>query len=163
MARCHTRSIRSAYRDFLDPSDLEIFREAETSLRITSQIKSLDRVLVALVDDRIVGHARWGGVDADYWPYQVLVHALFIDPDHQRHRAGSALLRECAQEARSSGNDGMMIGAFIDNKPAMEWYARVGGRVIEEAPLQLGSHSYTSAFFAFDDLPALCSRLSGSF
>jgi len=160
MARCHTRSILSAYKGFLHESDLAIFTEAETSLRITSQIKSLDRMLVALVEDRIVGHARWGGVDADYWPYQVLVHALFIDPDHQRHRAGSALLRECAQEARSSGNDGMMIGAFIDNKPAMEWYAR---RVIEEAPLQLGSHSYTSAFFAFDDLPALCSRLSGSF
>lgn len=160
MAICHTRSIRDAYKGFLHPADLAIFTEPETAARIAGQIGSSDTVLVAVVAGQVVGHARWGMVDADYWPYQVLVHALFIDPGHQRHRAGSALLCECALGAYSGGHDGMMIGAFIDNKPAIEWYTRLGGRVVEEAPLEVGSNSYVSVFIAFDDLPGLCARLS---
>ena len=160
MAICHTRSIREAYKGFLHPADLAIFNEQETAARIAGQIESSDTVLVALVARQVVGHARWGSVEADYWPYQVLVHALFIDPEHQRNRAGSALLSECARSANSSGHDGMMIGAFIDNKPASDWYSRLGGRVVEESPLEVGRNSYLSVFFAFDDLPGLCTKLS---
>jgi len=160
MAICHTRSIRDAYKGFLHPADLAIFTESVAATRIAAQIESSDMLLVALIGNQVVGHARWGKVDADYWPYLVLVHSLFIDPEHQRHRAGSALLFECAFGAESNGHVGMMIGAFVDNKPALEWYARLGGRLIEEAPLQVGSNSYTSAFLAFDDLPELRAKLS---
>ena len=159
IAVCHTRSIRNAYKDFLNPSDLAIFTESETAIRIAAQIASADTVLVALIENQVVGHARWGELEADYWPYQNLVHALFIDPNHQHHRAGSALLSECALAAESTGHAGMMIGAFLANKPALEWYTRLGGRLIEEAPLQVGGNFYQSAFIAFDDLPSLRARL----
>jgi len=162
MSRCHTRSIRKAYKDFIAPSDLAIFTEDETSVRIAAQIEHGDKVLVALAEGHVIGHARWAEVEADYWPYQVLVQTLFIDPDHQGRRAGSALLGECAFGAQSNGHAGMMIGAFVDNLPASEWYVRLGARLIERAPLTVGSNEYLSAFFAFDDLSGLRERLRPS-
>jgi len=160
IARCHTRSIRLAYQNFLAASDSAIFTEDQAAARLAQQIASRDNVLVALSEGFVIGHARWGEIDADYWPYQVLVHSLFIDPDHQRVRAGSALLAECALGAHRRGFVGMMIGAFVENRPALDWYSRQGGRLIETAPLEVGSNPYLSAFLAFDDLDGLREQLT---
>ena len=160
LARTHTRSIVKAYAEILHPDDLAIFTEANATSRFDERIRNGEHVLLGEVDNVAAGNARWGELTVEDWPYQNLVHTLFVDPDFQGLGVGRALLSSCASHAKQKSHEGMMIGCLTSNHLALEMYKWLGAREVEEEPIQIGEHSYPNVFLAWDDLSELVARLT---
>ena len=94
---------------------------------VTADIQA---TLDAITDD---GGARyellWASIDErvpdDVW----FLDMVAVDPDHQGHGIGSALIRFGLERAAADGADAFLETAISDNVP---YYERFGFRVVEE-------------------------------
>lgn len=68
----------------------------------------------------VIGVAAWEPANARDLPAGqtgLLLHGLYVDPDHQRHGIGRQLLAAAVDAARDQGNDGVLIKAQADAEP----------------------------------------------
>ena len=68
----------------------------------------------------VIGVAAWEPANARDLPAGqtgLLLHGLYVDPNHQRHGIGRQLLAAAVDAARDQGNDGVLIKAQADAEP----------------------------------------------
>ncbi len=86
----------------------------------------LTLVAAELPDIGIVGVAAWEPAQARDLPpgkSALLLHGLYVDPDHQGHGIGSRLLEAAVAAAREAGCDGLLVKAQPD---AVDFFAARG-------------------------------------
>lgn len=159
IAEAHQRSVEFAYRSILVATDLALITVPATADRVRLRIQDGEAVFVALCDDSVIGWARWGIAESSEWPYKTMVHTVFVDPPWFGKGVGKMLLRACLVEAREAGESGTLIGVFLENQKASQWYQSLGGRVVDESPFEFGANEYAHRVYAFDDLSDVISRL----
>ncbi|HEU5033671.1 MAG TPA: ribosomal protein S18-alanine N-acetyltransferase [Mycobacteriales bacterium] len=86
--------------------------------------------LVATAADEVVGYA---GLCA-YADDQAFVQTIAVDPAHQRHGIGTALLSALVEEADRRGCAHLDLEVRADNPPAIALYERFGFRRIGVRP-----------------------------
>jgi len=135
--RTATPSDLDAIRDVYRRSSLSNERDREVLLAHPDALDfpgdGIDdgRTVVAVHDGRIVGFATLGPVVGG----AVEVDDLFVDPEHQRHGIGRALVTEIAARAHASG------GVHVDvtaNPDALAFYESVGFVAVGEAETRFG-------------------------
>lgn len=90
----------------------------------------LELLLAVDEDDRPVGIAAWEAADPRDCPGDsrgLLLHGLYVDPDHQGRGIGARLLAAAAEHARSRGYAGLLVKAQAD---AVGFFQRQGLRPI---------------------------------
>jgi N-acetylglutamate synthase-like GNAT family acetyltransferase len=77
---------------------------------------ALDMVVAEQADGAIIGVAAWERADADApaGATAVLLHGIYVDPDHHRKGVGSRLLEAAEQAARGQGLGGLLVKAQRD-------------------------------------------------
>ena len=92
-------------------------------------------VLVAVMDDDVVGYVKLASpTRLAATRHGVAIHGLAVDPAHQGHGIGRALVEAAAREAAARGARRLTLRVLAPNTAARALYARCG--FVEEGVLR---------------------------
>ncbi|MGZ4334431.1 MAG: N-acetyltransferase family protein [Gaiellaceae bacterium] len=139
----------SAYRDYYVP-----FAVDEVALAFMVEVFDLDlkESVVALDGHRLVGLANLGRRGRRTW-----LGGVGVVPERRREGIGELLTRELLERARVLGAEDMVLEVIVDNRPAIELYAKLGfvhTREVEILSLAAAANGDADA----EDVPRWCGR-----
>ena len=89
-------------------------------------------VFVAEGDGAVVGMAAVGPPRDRGFHYDAELYALYVDPGQWRRGIGRALFVRCVRDAWAQGSRSLYLWVFVANRPARQFYERMGGTPLEE-------------------------------
>jgi len=143
IARVHVASWRSTYRALLPADFLESLTEAGYTDRWQRFIseRSSRVYVVQEGDDRadVFGFASGGRERAGETGYTGELYAIYLLESAQRRGYGRELVRAVVGGLREMGLEDMIIWVLRDNRPARDFYERLGGVYVRTQPITFGS------------------------
>jgi hypothetical protein len=95
----------------------------------------LIQIFIAEADDQIVGYTRlFFNRDEN----RLYVPSLYLLPDFQGQEIGKRLLEAAEAYAAERGVDELWIGVMVKNRPALDFYRKVGFQFVREEPFTMG-------------------------
>jgi GNAT superfamily N-acetyltransferase len=142
IARVHVASWRSTYRALLPSDFLESLTEpgyTDRWRRFISETSS--RIYVVQEGDErdVVGFASGGRERAGETGYTGELYAVYLLESAQRRGYGRELVRAVVGGLREMGLEDMIIWVLRDNRPARDFYERLGGVYVRTQPITIGS------------------------
>jgi ribosomal protein S18 acetylase RimI-like enzyme len=137
-------SWRSTYRTLLPDDFLASLSESAYADRWRRFIDDKSNLVYVVEDESqagvsIVGFASAGRERAGETGYSGELYAIYILDSHQRRGYGSRLVRSVVAGLREMGIDDMLIWVLRDNRPARDFYERLGGVYVRAQPITMGS------------------------
>ena len=140
IARVHVSSWLSTYRGLLPDDFLESLSEANYTERWTRVItEGTSKVVVAEDGADLVGFASGGRERAGERTYEGELYAIYVLEAAQRRGFGRELVRAMVDGLRELGLGNMIIWVLRDNRPARDFYERLGGLYVRAQPITIGS------------------------
>jgi ribosomal protein S18 acetylase RimI-like enzyme len=96
-------------------------------------------VVVAEEGNNVVGFASGGRERAGEGGYEGELYAIYVLDAAQRRGFGRELVRSMVGGLRELGLTNMIIWVLRDNRPAREFYERLGGIYVRAQPITIGS------------------------
>ena len=121
----------------------------QTERYIASFDEYKDLVFVAVKDDEVLGYSCFHLEDKSGNCDSELV-SLYIKSNHQGKGVGTNLLKETAKELLSKGKNNMIIWCLSDNREAIDFYKKLGGKKVIEKNAKIGEELYKEYGFYFD-------------
>jgi len=143
IARVHVDSWRSTYRSLLPADFLDSLSEvayADRWRRFITERSS--RIYVVQEGDArrdIVGFASGGRERAGETGYKGELYAIYVLESSQRRGYGRELVRAVVAGLGEMGLDDMILWVLRDNRPARDFYERLGGVYVRTQPITIGS------------------------
>jgi GNAT superfamily N-acetyltransferase len=106
-------------------------------------------LLVAVVDDKIVGFVGAKDNDAKPLQYQKQIRSMYVDPDWQRQGIGSVLFSAIENELKNRGSQTMMLWCIKANAKACSFYEKHGGKRVENVTPPLEYSEMPHVIFAW--------------
>ena len=129
IARVHVASWLSTYRGLLPDDFLESLSETNYTERWKRVItEGASKVVVAEDGSDVVGFASGGRERAGEQGFEGELYAIYVLDNAQRRGLG-----------RELGLDNMIIWVLRDNRPARQFYERLGGIFVRSQPITIGS------------------------
>ena len=141
IARVHVVSWRSTYRTLLPADFLESLTEAGYTDRWRRFISERSSRVFVVEDESndIVGFASGGRERAGESGYRGELYAIYLLESSQRRGYGRELVRAVVGGLREMGLQDMIIWVLRDNRPARDFYERLGGVFVRAQPITIGS------------------------
>ena len=141
IARVHVVSWRSTYRTLLPADFLESLTEAGYTDRWRRFISERSSRVFVVEDESndIVGFASGGRERAGETGYRGELYAIYLLESSQRRGYGRELVRAVVGGLREMGLQDMIIWVLRDNRPARDFYERLGGVFVRAQPITIGS------------------------
>jgi ribosomal protein S18 acetylase RimI-like enzyme len=143
IARVHVASWRSTYAALLPPDFLESLTEAaytERWRRFMAERSSRVYVLQAGPHRAdVAGFASGGRERAGESGYTGELYAIYILESLQQLGYGRELVRAVVGGLSEMGLEDMIVWVLRDNRPAREFYERLGGAYVRTQPITIGS------------------------
>lgn len=144
IARVHVASWRSTYRTLLPADFLASLTEAAYADRWRRVIgERSSRVYVVGEEGSagapVVGFASGGRERAGETGYRGELYAIYLTESAQRIGHGRKLVRAVVGGLKELGLDDMIIWVLRDNRPARDFYERLGGVYVRAQPITIGS------------------------
>jgi len=140
IARVHVASWLSTYRGLLPDDFLESLSETNYTERWKRVItEGTSKVVVAEDGTDVVGFASGGRERAGEQGFEGELYAIYVLDMAQRRGFGRELVRAMVQGLRELGLGNMIIWVLRDNRPAREFYERLGGLHVRTQPITIGS------------------------
>lgn len=140
IARVHVSSWLSTYRGLLPADFLESLSETNYTERWKRVItEGTSKVVVAEDGADVVGFASGGRERAGEQGFEGEVYAIYVLDDAQRRGFGRELVRAMVDGLRELGLGNMIIWVLRDNRPARDFYERLGGVYMRAQPITIGS------------------------
>ena len=141
---------RSGHQDLFTPDELDRVEAATTDdiFEIGWDVPKSGLTVVALVGSELVGAAslRPYPSEGSYG----LIEPMSVIPGYQRHGVGTAIWNYVVSLARKRGYPGLRVFALTRNQMAVDFYAKMGCRVVGASALRLGAHVEPATAFQFD-------------
>jgi ribosomal protein S18 acetylase RimI-like enzyme len=161
MARVNVDTRRACYAGFY-PSALLTqlsYAQVETAWRKRLWESSKSPAACAFVAEetsqqRIVGVVIGGLAQRVDLPYHGEIYVLYVLPDCHRQGIGRRLVDAVARKLAEQNIESLLIWVLVDN-PACSFYAALGGQVVGERLLDLGSAKLKEVAFGWSRLEAL--------
>jgi len=140
-----------AIRTFVDavghtfyPSDLDAHLENHLSEACFSQAVDEDTILLAFVDDRMVGFIQYGAVKVPVEPRtdsDLEVHRLYVDSRVQSRGVGRRLMDAALADMRRRGATNVYLDVWEHNDGAIRFYRRYGFEIVgaHRIPVESGA------------------------
>ena len=138
----YDRIIASKYLKTLD-------YKKQTERYIASFDEYKDLVFVAVRGEEVLGYSCFHYYDRDNKFDSELV-SLYIKKEHQGKKIGTNLLKETAKELLSKGKNNMIIWCLSENKDAIKFYEKLGGKKVIEKDAKIGDNLYKEYGYYFD-------------
>lgn len=130
IATIHVRSWQHTYTDILPEEGLQALSIEQRALQWAGWLQaetSPMQTLVAEIDDKIVGFARWGpSSDDNADSTTVMLYSLYVLPDATSKGIGSALLEATVVDMIASGAEIGTLHVLKENIPSRKFYERQG-------------------------------------
>ncbi|HEX9098452.1 MAG TPA: GNAT family N-acetyltransferase [Candidatus Dormibacteraeota bacterium] len=140
IARVHVSSWRSTYRGLLPDDFLESLSETNYTERWKRVItEGTSKVVVAEDGADVVGFASGGRERAGEQGFEGELYAIYVLDAAQRRGFGRELVRAMVEGLRERRLTNMIIWVLRDNRPAREFYERLGGVYVRAQPITIGS------------------------
>jgi ribosomal protein S18 acetylase RimI-like enzyme len=69
------------------------------------------------------------------------VSSIYLLPEAQGKGIGRKLMLMAAEESEANGFDRVYLGVMVKNRPALDWYSKMGFQRVETAPFTMGTTS----------------------
>lgn len=140
IARVHVASWLSTYRGLLPDDFLESLSETNYTERWNRVIRDgTSKVVVAEDGADVVGFASGGRERAGEQGFDGEIYAIYVLDAAQRRGFGRELVRAMVEGLHELGLSNMIIWVLRDNRPAREFYERLGGIYVRTQPITIGS------------------------
>jgi ribosomal protein S18 acetylase RimI-like enzyme len=140
IARVHVSSWLSTYRNLLPDDFLESLSETNYTERWNRVIaEGTSKVVVAEDVNDVVGFASGGRERAGEQGFDGELYAIYVLDSAQRRGFGRELVRSMVGGLRELGLTNMIIWVLRDNRPARDFYERLGGIYVRAQPITIGS------------------------
>ncbi len=99
----------------------------KTKQKLEAAINQSDqRVIVAVLDGKVIGYIHLEDYDTLYFDHMKNVLGLIVLPEYRRHGAASALLEAPDRWAKETGATGIRLDSGIEREPAHACYEKNG-------------------------------------
>jgi len=159
IARVHVDSWRSTYRSLLPADFLESLTEVAYADRgrrfITERSSRVYVVQEGAARADVVGFASGGRERAGETGYTGELYAIYLLESWQRRGYGRELVRAVVSGLREVGLEDMLIWVLRDNRPARDFYERLGGVYVRTQPITIGSVTLEEVSYGWPRLDAV--------
>lgn len=155
IAEAHVASWRTTYKGIVDQGYIDNLsvneRAAAWARRLSAAPAIAPDILVATMNDRIVGFLS-GGVPREPLPgYDAELHAIYLLNAAQRHGAGRRLVRHWASLALDRGFHGAIVRVLAAN-PSRLFYEALGAERLRETEIVIGGTLYPEIWYGWPRL-----------
>ena len=138
IAGVHVSSWLSTYRGLLPDDFLESLSETNYTERWKRVItEGTSKVVVAEDGADVVGFASGGRERAGEQGFEGELYAIYVLDNAQGRGFGRELVRAMVEGLRELGLGNMIIWVLRDNRPAREFYERLGGNYVRAQPITI--------------------------
>jgi len=150
IAEVHDAAWRHAYRGIIPGRELErmIARRGPSWWR--SAILRRSRLVVLDFDDAIGGYASYGRNRVPAMAYGGEIFELYIAPEFQGLGFGKRMFATARKDLAEHGYASFLVWALAENEPALDFYRRLGGKVVRRAYERFGTEQRERVAFAFE-------------
>lgn len=138
----YDRIIASKYLKTLD-------YKKQTERYIASFDEYKDLVLVAVRGEEVLGYSCYQYFDRGHKFDSELV-SLYIKPEYKGMGIGTKLLKATIKELKENDKKNMILWCLSDNKAAISFYEKNGGKKVIEKSALIGDEKYKEYGFYFD-------------
>ncbi|MGJ3244951.1 MAG: N-acetyltransferase family protein [Elainellaceae cyanobacterium] len=164
IARVHVETWKTAYRcilsdEFLDTLSYERRARFWRQLLDPSNPRPLpSRHFVYVVGhptEQVIGFAS-GGSERDRHPvYRGELGGIYILEHYQHHGLGKKLVGAIARRLLTYDIQTMLVWVLADNRPARQFYQALGGLLVGDRMIQIGSASLSEVAYGWVNLNTL--------
>jgi GNAT superfamily N-acetyltransferase len=160
IARVHVGSWQETYEGIVDPEFL-------AAMSVNARLEHWSRMLEegpppwvhVAVDPlgRLIGFASGGPSRQPYPGFSGELYAIYIRKEAQRMGMGRRLVERVAQDMKLGGVGSMLVWVLEQN-PYRRFYAMLGGEVVGQQTLSIGSREHPIVAYGWRDLDVLLAR-----
>src|SRR5919204_688291 len=141
IAEVHDAAWREAYRGLIPGRELERMIARRGPLWWLSAITRGSRLLVLDFDETVRGYASYGRNRVPSLRYGGEIFELYIAPEFQGIGFGTRLFHAARKDLAAHGYPTVLVWALAENERAVQFYSRLGGRIVREAIERFGSET----------------------
>ncbi|MBO0733476.1 MAG: GNAT family N-acetyltransferase [Methylocapsa sp.] len=149
IAAVHDASWRDAYRGIIPGRELERMIARRGPCWWQSAIIRGSRLLVLDFDETIGGYTSYGRNRVPSLRYGGEIFELYIAPEFQGLGFGTRLFEAARKDLAEYGYPSFLVWALSDNERAVQFYLKLGGRLVRQATERFGPETRTRVAFAF--------------
>jgi ribosomal protein S18 acetylase RimI-like enzyme len=149
IAAVHDAAWRGAYRGLIPGLELERMIARRGPSWWQSAIRRGSRLLVLDFDETIGGYTSYGRNRVPLLPYGGEIFELYIAPEFQGLGFGSRLFEVARKDLAEHGYPSILVWALADNERAVQFYLKLGGRIVRQAIERFGPETRARLAFAF--------------
>ncbi len=149
IAAVHDAAWRDAYRGLIPGRELERMIARRGPRWWDAAIARGSRLLVLDFADAIGGYASYGRNRVPSLPYHGEIFELYLAPQFQGLGFGRRLFEAVRADLVEHGYSTLLVWALADNDRALDFYERLGGKLIRSAPERFGPELRERIAFGF--------------
>jgi len=153
IAKVHVHSWQTAYKGIMSDEFLQnLSVEKRTELWKSNIQLDENIVLVAIVDDKIIGFACGAKVKEEEYPlYDGDVTSIYFYEEYQGKGYGKELIHALFGKFKQKGYKNAIVKVLEDNK-SRYFYERLGAKLIDQCDIQIAGGQATLLTYAWDEI-----------
>jgi ribosomal protein S18 acetylase RimI-like enzyme len=149
IAEVHDAAWRDAYRGIIPGRELERMIARRGPRWWQAAISRGSRLVVLDFGGRIAGYASYGRNRVPAMPYSGEIFELYLAPEFQGLGMGRRLFEAARRDLNEHGYVSTLVWALADNERALDFYTRLGGKIIRRADERFGDETRGRVAFGF--------------
>jgi len=149
IAEVHDAAWRDAYRGIIPGRELERMIARRGPRWWQAAISRGSRLVVLDFGGSIAGYASYGRNRVPAMPYSGEIFELYLAPEFQGLGMGRRLFEAARRDLNDHGYVSTLVWALADNQRALDFYTRLGGRIIRRAEERFGDETRGRVAFGF--------------
>jgi ribosomal protein S18 acetylase RimI-like enzyme len=149
IAEVHDAAWRDAYRGIIPGRELERMIARRGPRWWQAAISRGSRLVVLDFGGRIAGYASYGRNRVPAMPYSGEIFELYLAPEFQGLGMGRRLFEAARRDLNEHGYVSTLVWALADNERALDFYTRLGGKIIRRAEERFGDETRGRVAFGF--------------
>ena len=149
MARIKVDGWKNTYDTIISSVYLKTLTYEEQTERYQASFEEYrDLVYVAVRENEVLGYACFDTVpNVEQFDSELI--SLYIKPSEIGRGIGTSLFLEVCKELKSLGKKSMVVWCLSDNKNAIRFYEKLGGKVVKTKKAKIGDKYYKEYGFYF--------------
>jgi len=150
IARVHDAAWRDAYQGVIPGRELERMIARRGPVWWRQAIVGGTRLMVLDFSETVAGYASYGRNRMPALAYSGEIFELYLAPEYQGAGLGRRMFDAARSDLAAHGYLSFVVWALAGNDRALEFYRRLGGRVVRRAPERFGAETRERVAFGFD-------------
>ncbi|WP_397538950.1 GNAT family N-acetyltransferase [Rummeliibacillus pycnus] len=153
IAKVHVRSWQTTYKGIMSDNFLQnLSVEQRTDLWISNMQRVEDIVIVAIVDDKIIGFASGAKVkEGEYPSYDGDITSIYFYEEYQGKGYGKELLGYLIEKFKQKGFKNAIVKVLEENK-SRYFYEKLGAKLIDQCTIQIAGGQANLLTYAWDEI-----------